>query len=405
MPHTGYGDSTQNAEAGTICAMPDNHLNVLHVVGGDTPTARLDTLRALCARSELGYQRVVRIGAGDVDCAGLGKVERILTPLGVGWLARRSLESVLPSSGRMIVHIWSTKALEWVLPAVKSDACVEARGGADYRLLMDVELPLDFGRLARGFSWLWSEGRMRLVCSTETARSRLLGAGISPNACVLIRDSVDFAAINAARGSDVGLDLGLSNDDAVALVLPPVLRGTGALLAAWASMLVAQVRPDLRLVVPGGGKEASRVVRMVEACRHEWILRQVDRRVALCDLLAASDLAVYLPTEDVSLTGLIWALAAGTPIVASAIPVTTELLAHGHNAWLCRANDPKDAARRMLQALENREQSQQQALLARSRVFGLFGRQRMIEQYRRVYENLLADRCASDGIEGNALIR
>ena len=386
--------------------MSSDDSNVLHVIGSDTPSARLEVLKVLRAQPGLGRQRVVQLGGGSVECTGLGAVERVPAPLGVGWLARRSLQDAVSPAGLTVVHIWSAKALEWVMPAAKRDQRLEPTERApDYRLLMDVEFPVDFDRLASAFSWLWSEGRMGFVAPTVAVRKNLASVGVSPDDCVLIRDSVDFAAINAVSRSDVRSHLGLSAEDTAVLVLPPVLRETGASVAAWAALLLVQVRPNVRLVVPGVGREVDRVVRLIESCRHEWMLRTAGRSLASGELVAAADLVVYLPPGDAPASGLSWALAAGTPIVAAAVPATTELLTHGHNAWLCRADDPKAAARRMLQALEDRQQSENQGRLARSEVFGLFSRRRMIEQYRRTYETLLADRRVAGGVAESALTR
>jgi len=386
--------------------MSDSDLNVLHVVGTDTPPARLETLKALYARPDLGRQRIVRFPGHRLDYPGLGAIERRPLPFGLRWLASRRLRSAIPPTESPVLHIWSPMALAWLPPAAMSGKRADgAKGRVRDRLLVDLEVPLDSRRLASGLSRLRSEATLRFVCPTNTVRRRLAAIGLPTEECVLIRDSVDFAAIEAARGHDVRSRLGLSPEHTVVLVLPPVLHETGALVAAWATMLLGQVRPDVRLIVPDAGREVDRVARLVESCGHQWILRLVGRRFALCELLAATDLAICLPPGHAPLTGVAWAMATGRPIVASAVPATTELLVHGQNAWLCQADNPKDAARSLLQALENPQQSQRQAELARSQAFQLFGRLRMIEQYRRAYGNLLADRCIADGIEDAALIR
>jgi glycosyltransferase involved in cell wall biosynthesis len=169
-------------------------------------------------------------------------------------------------------------------------------------------------------------------------------------------------------------------------------------------MLLEHARAGVRVIVPDIGREASRVVRLVESCRLGETLRAVGRRFTLPQLLAAADLAVYLPTGGAPLTGVIQAMAAGRPIVASDVPVIRELLAHGRTAWLCRPGDPKDACRRMLQALENHGQSSRQAKAARAHANAAFGRRRMIAQYRRVYENLLADRPLAEGLAELGLV-
>ena len=70
----------------------------IHIIGADTPPARLDTLRILCARKNLGRQRVVRIGGGRLDETGLGKVTTLSAPLGIGRFGASSLRRVIPKS-------------------------------------------------------------------------------------------------------------------------------------------------------------------------------------------------------------------------------------------------------------------------------------------------------------------
>ncbi|MFQ5805684.1 MAG: glycosyltransferase family 4 protein [Phycisphaerae bacterium] len=380
--------------------MSESELNVLHVIGGDTLPARIERLRALYEQPQLCRQRVVQFGSGYIDCTGLGTPERLTAPFGIGRLARRKVRSVIGPAGCSVVHIWSAKALSWVILAATSARRTDAASGrARCRLLMDVELPLDFPRLASEATRLSPETALQFVCPTDTVRRRLVAVGVPMDACVQIRDSVDLAAINAVRPSDVRSRLGCSPEHTVVLLLPPLRRETGALTAAWATMLLGQVRPGVRLVVPDAGREVDRVARLVESCKQRWMLRLVARQFALHELAAAADLAVYLPAGDATLSGVVWAMAAGCPIVASAIPTTNELLADGRNAWLCRAGDPKDAARRMLQALENPCRSQRQSESARSQVLHVFSRPRMVAQYHRAYENLVADRRVADGVE------
>jgi glycosyltransferase involved in cell wall biosynthesis len=164
-------------------------------------------------------------------------------------------------------------------------------------------------------------------------------------------------------------------------------------------------RPGVRLLVPDVGREAARVARLVESCGLRPILRMVEWRFGLPELLAAADLAVYLPTGDAPLWGVAYAMAASRPIVASDVRVTRELLADGCTAWLCRAGNPKGACRQMLRAIEDQEQSDRQVQAARAHASAAFRRRRMIEQYRRVYESLLADRPLGGGLGQIAPLR
>jgi len=379
--------------------MPAGQPYVLHVVGADTPSARLERLRALCARRDLGWHDVVQFGAGRHDWLRPRPSQRITVPLGVSWLGQPRLRDLLPGASASIVHCWSVKALSWVLAD---------RGRTP--VLLELEPPLDARRLMRGIApplrrFVVRSGRVRVVCCSECQRLELREAGLSGDACLLIRDAVDQAALEAADPQTGRSALGLDADDTAVLVLPPVVRETGAFWAAWAAMLLQQVRPRARLVLPNESREARRVARLVASCRRTWMLRLAGKNLPLAQLLAAADLAVYLPARDAPLSAVVWAMAAGRPIVAADVPAVREMLADGLTAWLCRPKSPKDACRRMLQALEDPQQARRRVEAAAAQASAAGDRRRMIEEYRGAYAGLLAGHRLADRRETFALFR
>jgi glycosyltransferase involved in cell wall biosynthesis len=373
--------------------MSQREVNVLHVIGSDTPLGRLETLRLLRARPAPGRQGVILFGERGVDCSGLGPVRWVRVPLAVDWLARLSLRDLLPTSRSTIVHVWSAAALPWVAHT------------ADSRVLVEVETPQDLRRLARRLPEMLSSATIRFVCPSETTRRGLRACGVPPEACVLIRDAVDPSGIETVDRIELRRALNIGPADAAVLLLPPVRRATGGLVGAWGAMLLEHARPGVRLLLPSGGREAARVTRLVTSCRLQAILRAVGGRFRVSELLAASDLAVYLPTGAAPLRGVAQAMAAGRPIVASDVPVTRELLAHRETAWLCGAGDPQDACRWMLRALEAPEESGQQTRAAQAQANAAGDRRRLLDQYRQVYQALLADGRLGRDLGAVALVR
>lgn len=376
--------------------MSEIEIDVIHFVADDTTPGRMEMLRVLLVGQKAMRQRVVHLGGGRLDARDLGEITRVTAPANIGWLARGALRDLLARSGRTVLHLWSPRALGWIAPHVIASGSAR---GAEASLLMDIELPLDLGRLAAGYAESWSNGSIRFVCASDTALRRTLESGARAEDCVLIRESVDFGAVNSARAGDIRERMGIGADEPVVLLLPPVLRETGALTGAWAAMLLAQIIKGLCIILPDVGREVDRIRRLVEACGEARRLRCPGRRFHVRELLAASDVAAYLPPGDAPLGAIVDAMAGGRPIVASAVQATTEILVHGRNAWLCQPDDPKDAARRLLQALESRDQSERQATSARSQAFESFGRRRMVEQCRRVYENVLSGARLNAGVE------
>lgn len=185
--------------------------------------------------------------------------------------------------------------------------------------------------------------------------------------------------------------LGLSDDDRAVLVLPPLTRASGGFVAAWAALLAEKVRHDVRLVLPADGPDTLRVRRLIEDCRHAWMVRWAPPHLPLGDLLAACELATFTPVADAPLSNLAATIVAGHPVVASAVPTVLELLTDRQTGWLCRPGDPKDAARALLHALEHPDDSRRQAQQAQADLGRLFAEKAISEEYADAYARL-ADR-------------
>jgi phosphatidylinositol alpha-mannosyltransferase len=118
-------------------------------------------------------------------------------------------------------------------------------------------------------------------------------------------------------------------------------KGFGVLLAAFAR--ASEALPDLRLVVAGDGPDRLAAAQLPAGLRSRIELLGDVPHADVPDVHARADLFVApaLGRESFGMV-LVEAMAAGLPIVASAIPGYTEVVEHGRTAWLVRPGD--DAA-------------------------------------------------------------
>lgn len=372
---------------------------VVHVVGDDTPAGRRETLTVLLGRDEIaGRQHVAVFGRTKPDLAGLRPVAQI-TRLRFGdpvaAVARRLAAA---DEGPIVVHIWSPAAIEWCGGA--STVTTTMASCPRSTTVLDFEFPADPRR--RLASAGVAVGEIDCVVSSATMAERVLQAGVSPQRCALIRESVDFGRITAIDRDSVRARLGLAGGDVAVLIVPPVERACGPLLGAWAALILDRIRDDVRLVLPGVGREPERIERLLIACDRGDRLRRSFDRQSLDELMVACDVAVFLPTVAASTSGIVSALAVGRPIVAAAVASVAELLSHGHNARLARPGSPRHAAQRLLEAIESADESRRMTALGQAQALRVFSRQRMIEQYARLYRNVAAGIPAAEGIHDAA---
>lgn len=402
---------------------------VLHVTtAGDR--ARADTRDALVDRLRDRTHQFLHIDGRA--CVAPPSSTNIYVPRRLPWIAAARVARAIDAARPDVVHVWSADAIGRVIFAVpRTIPCLvefdlsssAASAAKHFHALTDAAV--DSASVPPGERIAAHAGaitpdpspdhaapsndstppRLQFLCPTSHARAHLVKRGVPARACSVIRDSVDFGRINEARRSDVRSRLALHSDDRAVLVLPPIGRDSGAMIAMWGALLAHVVDSRIRIVVPGTGIDADRLRRLADSIGFRSVLRFCGDEHPLVDLLSAANVAVHVPDADGPVFALPWAMASAVPIVASAVPSVTEMLADRHNAWLCRAGEARGAARRILAALDSAEQSRDFATLARAQAFDVFGRQRMIRQYETAYGNLAAGRWISDNIVDSAIIR
>jgi glycosyltransferase involved in cell wall biosynthesis len=86
------------------------------------------------------------------------------------------------------------------------------------------------------------------------------------------------------------------------------------------------------------------------------------------------------------------AMAAGAPVVATAVGGTNELVIDGETGFLAPPTDTEALARRILDTLRNPEWSARMAAQGRRRALGQFSMRRMVESVERLYDEIEEER-------------
>lgn len=131
----------------------------------------------------------------------------------------------------------------------------------------------------------------------------------------------------------------------------------GVDVLARAFVKVAQQRPEVTLLLPGGGSLGGQL-------RQIFINGGVEERVSLPGYINNADLPRFYHMADLyispshvdgSSVSLMEALACGLPCLVSDIPANKEWVREGYNGWLFPDGDADALAAKILQALAERE--------------------------------------------------
>ena len=165
-------------------------------------------------------------------------------------------------------------------------------------------------------------------------------------------------------------------------------KGLDVLLQA-----AAQV-PDARFVLAGEGLERSRLEQRVAALGLGDRVLFLGHRNDVPELLAACDVFVLPSLYEGSSLAVLEAMAAGKPVVTSAIGGTDELIVHDESGLLVPPGDAAALARMIRRVLADPPLRAHLGAAARDRAETLFSAPVAAERVTRLYEELLERKAA-----------
>jgi glycosyltransferase involved in cell wall biosynthesis len=156
-----------------------------------------------------------------------------------------------------------------------------------------------------------------------------------PEKIEVIRNGIEVERFQRSADRNLRRELAADSGDLVFLTVArlDLQKGVDVLLRAVQSVYGA------RFVIVGAGDERMRLERAAETLGVRDRVLFLGRRDDVPALLAASDAFVLPSLFEGTPLALLEAMAAGKPVVASAIPGTNELVADGETGLLVRAND------------------------------------------------------------------
>jgi glycosyltransferase involved in cell wall biosynthesis len=221
-----------------------------------------------------------------------------------------------------------------------------------------------------------------IAVSQATAGYLIEQKGLPARKIAVIRSAADLSPYDPDRPAPEGLrrSLGFAEDDPVLVVSGRLEAQKGHQVLIEALPAVRGQFPRVRLVCLSDGSLRPRLERRARELELEEAVRFVGRQPAVAEWLALADVTV-LPSffEGLPLTA-IESLAAGKPMVATAVDGTPEVVVDGQTGLTVPPGDPAALARAICRLLANPELRRQ---------MGRAGRKLVLEQYSR--EKLLRD--------------
>lgn len=289
-----------------------------------------------------------------------------------------------------LIHAWGAQAV------------AAARVAApDKPILLTMLEPAAADRTAKRLRSM--DGGVSVVTGTQRSLRLLLEAGVGSDQVTVVRGPADFGAINRARQEGIREQL-IGEAGPVVVLHGPAVRGHGHFDGVWACAIVRQIYPDLRVVLPYASAERSRIRRFAVRMTHPDFVVLPDSHLSWAEILSAADVFLVPATSDVCTEPLGTAMASGVVCVGCAVHSVAEVIADRHNGLLSRDASLPNLADRIIKAIEDRALVRQVTDVARSQAFEVFGVRAYVDNYSRVYQNLMDRKPVGDGVTDTAMV-
>jgi len=224
------------------------------------------------------------------------------------------------------------------------------------------------------------------------ATRELVGAGLDETHTATVLNAVEARPVRAR--DDVRRELGVSDAELVVTVGRYRAEKNQTLLLE-AARVLAPRRPRLRVLLVGVGPMEDELRRRVAELGLNGVATVTGPRPDAVDITAAADVATLTSTrEGLGLT-LIEAMAAGTPVIGTAVGGIPDVIDHGRTGLLVPSGDAAALAGAIERLLDDHAEAARLAGAARNEATVRFSVDAMTAAYRELYERALRTRAAA----------
>lgn len=327
--------------------------------------------------------------AGIVRLPELGREIRGVRDLG----SLRSLVALLRRIRPHIVHTHAAKA--GTLGRLAARICgvpilVHTFHGHVLRGYFSPRKERVFRAIERGLASLTDE----LVAVSPRVRQELLDMRIGhPDRFSVVPLGFDlerFTRADARRG-ELRRELGVANGAPLVGIVARLVPIKAHEVFFGAAALVHRTRPDVHFIVVGDGERRAELESLVRDAGLAKVTHFLGWRADLDRIYADLDVVALTSRNEGSPVALIEAMAAGRPVVSTAVGGVADVVKDGETGWLVPDGDHAALAHRIATILDSGVRAEV-GTAARQHVLARYGADRLLSEVDALYARLLAAR-------------
>jgi len=235
----------------------------------------------------------------------------------------------------------------------------------------------------------------RIVTVSEGQRRELAGYGVAPlEKITVVPLGFELEALLACEShrGELRRELGLADDSKLAGIVARLVPIKNHRLFLQAAQTVAEAVPQARFLVVGDGELREELEAYSRDLGLDGRVLFTGWRRDLACLYADLDVVALTSINEGTPVSLIEALAAGVPVVTTAVGGVPDVVVDGETGYLVEAGDVKGMAAAIIELLRNPERAKEVGMAGREAVYPRFAAQTLIANVEGLYAELLRQR-------------
>jgi glycosyltransferase involved in cell wall biosynthesis len=226
------------------------------------------------------------------------------------------------------------------------------------------------------------------ICASGAIREMLIGDGVPPGRAVTVHEGIDIERVDAAAPAKLHEELWLPHHAPIVGNVAALVPHKGQRHLIEAARLVLPQVPDARFVIAGEGELRPALDRQIKEHHLEKHVVLAGFRPDVLSLQKAFDIFVMSSVTEGLGTSLLDAMAAGRPVVASAVGGIPEVVVDGDTGFLVPPRDQEAMAAAIVRLLKDEALRRRMGAAGRKRACTIFSAERMVQETLRVYQRV-----------------
>jgi glycosyltransferase involved in cell wall biosynthesis len=235
----------------------------------------------------------------------------------------------------------------------------------------------------------------RIVTVSEGQRRELAEYGVAPlEKITVVPLGFELEALLACEShrGQLRRELGLAYESKLVGIVARLVPIKNHRLFFQAAQVVAEAVPQVRFLVVGDGEQREELEAYAGEMGLEGRILFTGWRRDLSRLYADLDVVALTSINEGTPVSLIEAMAAGVPVVATAVGGVPDVVADGETGYLVEDGDVNGLAEAIIELLRSPEKAREMGMAGRKAVYPKFTSQTLIANVEGLYDELLRQR-------------